>query len=278
MGGSSRAIRLLAVVVCAAPAEAASAQPPASLVLDRGKLELGLGAIALNGRVRVDGRGQFDGSELALRRDLDLGGRDSSRLLALSWRPFERDEFAARARRLTRSGERLIERDVVFNGETFPINSRLRGEINLDLVSLTYTRWLLANEHSAFGLSAGALQYRLGMRLAADELPGGIQTEALEAGARADLPVLVLGGEYRQAFTKRWRGVVRAAAFKADIGRIDGWVYEVDASMEYAFPGNAVIALSVVDTQLNARSRRSSLLGELRLELVGAQMALRWRW
>lgn len=260
------------------PLAGGMAAAPASEVLDRGRLEVGVGLFALDGRVQVDGSGEVEGTAFRLKRDLDLGGRDSSRLAALSWRPFEHDEFAFRVRRLSRNGERVIARDLVYDGETFPINSRVRGELDLDLVSLSYTRWLLVREDRAFGLSVGGLQYRLGLSLAADNLPGGIQPEPLRVRTREDLPVLVLGAEYRQSLGPRLRGVLRAAAFEADVGRVDGWIYEFDASLEYALGEHALLALSVVDTQLDAQSRREQLFGSLRLELLGAQAALRWRW
>lgn len=247
-------------------------------MLDRGAVEFGLSASELGGRVGIDGSAGTLGTDIDLSRDLDVAGRDSSRLLALRWRPFERHEFGARAQRYGRQGDKTINRDIVFDDEVFTINSRVAGEINLDVWSVEYIGWLVANEQRALGLSIGALQYRLGLKLAVENLPGGAQTEPVDAAVRGDLPVAVLGAEYRERLGERWRLVVHGAVFQAKINHIDGTVYDLNAGVEYAATRHATIALRYAGAQLDAQTTRNDLTGRLRLELAGLQAALIWRW
>jgi hypothetical protein len=247
-------------------------------VIDRGSVELGVGSSDLGGKVAVDGSAGALGTEIDLSRDLDLAGRDRSRLFALRWQPWPRHGFGLRAQRFGRSADQVIQRDIVFDGEDFAVNSKVSGTIDLDLLSFTYTNWLLAQPRRAFGLSVGALQYRLGLNLAAENLPGGAQPAPVQADVSADLPVLVLGAEFREALSERLRLVLRAAVFKASINDIDGTVYDLEAGMEYALTPNWVLAARYSATRLDADSSREDLVGRLRLDLSGAQGALIWRW
>lgn len=247
-------------------------------VLDRASLEIGLGANELGGNVAVDGSAGVAGTDIDLGRDLDVGGHDRGQLFAASWSPWERHEFGARVQRFGRSGERTINREIVFDDEVFVINSRVEGAIDLDLWSLDYTGWVIAQERRALGLSVGALQYRLGLSLAARNLPGGAQPAPVEAEVKEDLPVLVLGAEYREQLGEDWRLVLRGSVFQADINRIDGTVYTFDGGVEYAVGTHATLALRYAATRLDARTRRDELSGRLRQDLEGLQGALIWRW
>lgn len=272
------AFRCVLCVLCGPGAffRLADAQTPG--VLDRATVEIGISASELGGKVGIDGSAGSLGTDIDLSRDLDVAGRDSSRLLALRWRPFERHEFGARAQRYGRQGDKTINRDIVFDDEVFTINSRITGEINLDVWSVEYIGWVLANEQRALGLSVGALQYRLGLKLAAENLPGGAQTEPVDAQVRGDLPVAVLGAEYRERLGEHWRLVMRAAVFKAKINHIDGTVYDFNAGVEYALTEHATLALRYAGARLDAQTTRDDLTGRLHLDLTGLQAALIWRW
>ncbi|MBK8069617.1 MAG: hypothetical protein IPK27_18945 [Rhodanobacteraceae bacterium] len=261
-------------LVCLALAAGAPARP----VLDRATLEIGVGASELGGKVAVNGSAGVLGTDIDIGRDLDIGGRDRGKLFAATWSPWERHEFGARVQRFGRNGERTISREIVFDDEVFVVNSRVEGAIELDLWSLDYTGWVIAQEGRALGLSVGALQYRLGLSLAARNLPGGAQPAPVEAEVKEDLPVLVLGAEYREALGDDWRLVLRGSVFQADINRIDGTVYTFDGGVEYSMGPHATLALRYSATRLDAHTRREDLKGRLRLDLEGLQGALIWRW
>lgn len=250
----------------------------AAEVLDRGSVELGFSTNALDGEFAVNGRGGVSGTEIDVDRDLDVGGRDRSRSYALRWRPFERHEFALRRQSYQRSGDRTITRDLVFDGQTFAVNSQVRGELDLKLWSFDYLWWPWVTERQALAVSVGALQYRLGVSLDARNLPGGIQPEPVRAEVSEDLPVLVLGTEYRQLLSERWRLLARAAVFKASVGRVEGTVYNIEAGVEYALSEHATLALRYLTTRLDANAERAGFDGTLGLDLAGVQTALMWRW
>jgi hypothetical protein len=268
----------LATLICALPVFSPAVCAGDFSVIDHGSLEIGIGASDLGGSVAVDGSAGALGTQIDLDRDLDLAGRDRSRLFALRWQPWERHGFGLRAQRFGRSADQLIRRDIVFDDEVFAVNSRVSGSIDLDLLSFTYTGWLLASDQRAFGLSAGALQYRLRLDLAATNLPGGAQPLPVSAEVREELPVLVLGAEYREALSQRIRLVLRAAVFKASLNDIDGTVYDLEAGLEFALTPNWVLAARYSGTRLDADTDREDLSGRLRLDLSGAQAALIWRW
>ena len=271
-------LRVLGFLVCGPTILVGISPALARGVIDQGSVEIGVGATDLGGKMAVDGSAGALGTDIDLNRDLDLAGRDRSRLFALRWQPWERHGFGLRAQRFGRSAKRTIQRDIVFDGEVFSVNSRVAGSIDLDLLSFTYTGWLLATEQRAFGLSVGALQYRLGLDLTADNLPGGAQPLPVRAEVSEELPVLVLGAEYRESLSPKLRLVLRAAVFKAGLNDIDGTVYDLEGGLEYEFTPQWALAARYSATRLDADTSRADLDGRIRLDLSGAQAALIWRW
>lgn len=245
-------------------------------VLDHGSIEIGVASSSLDGSIGVDGTAL--GTDVDLSRDLDLGGRENGALLDMRWRPFDRHEFSVRGQRFGRSRERTISRDIVFDDEVFTINSRVKGDIDLDVWTLNYTGWLIADERRALGVSVGALQYRLGLRLEVKELPGGVQVEPIEADVSEELPVWVLGTEFRQQLGDRWRIVFRASIFEASVNRIDGTVFTIDGGVEYTITDQIALALRYSQTRLDAEATRSDLTGRLHFDLASVQSGLIWRW
>lgn len=271
---ASRNLHLGLLLACIFGSGSAQANAPA--ILERGSVEFGLSTSELDGSIAVNG--SVLGTEIDVARDLDVGGRDRGELLAVRWQPFDHHEFGVRAQRYGRSGDRTITSDIVFDDEVFTVNSRLKGELDLDVWVLNYTGWVVANERRALGLSVGALQYRIGMKLEARNLPGGVQPEPLEAEVSEDLPVWVFGAEYREQLGERWRLVLRGSAFRASINRIDGTVYNLDAGIEYAFTERLALALRYSEILLEAKASRAGLTGHLDLDLSSIQSALIWRW
>lgn len=274
--GHRKAVLCVFCVFCAPILLFRTADANPREVLDRGSIEIGIASSELDGNIAVSGNAL--GTEIDVSRDLDIGGRDHGELFAARWRPFERHEFGLRGQHYGRNGERTISRDIVFDDEVFTINSRVKGEIDLDVWTLNYTGWLVANERRAFGISLGALQYRLALKLGAENLPGGVQPEPIEAEVSEDLPVAVAGAEYREKLSDRWRIVVRAAVFQARINSIDGTVVNVDGGVEYALSDRLALALRYSQTRLDAETSRSGLTGRLDLDLTAVQSALIWHW
>jgi hypothetical protein len=111
-------------------------------------------------QVRADGE-TTRGTEIDLDRDLDLSQNGAIAYVGLTWRPWERHEFGLGYYQNDSSATRQIQRDITFNGNTYPTQTTLRAESGIDTYEAYYVWWAGANENWALGppLGPGVVQH-----------------------------------------------------------------------------------------------------------------------
>jgi len=254
-----------------------------SWVLDRFGFSIGSYRNDLNLSAGVNGEiadtgTSLDGTEIDFERDFDFGGSHQLLFAEASWLPFKRHQFSVGYHRDQRDNTRRLSRDIVFNGETFPVDARVRAEFEYQLLDARYTYWPWLTRQDAFGLTLGVAGYRLDLTLSGELSVGNIgATETESVDFESDVPAPLIGLDYRHAFNEDWRLFADVSAFKAQINSIDGHVASVNLGLEY-YPWRHVgMALVYTGYELRGDLERGGFEGNLRLRSSGFQLQLRLR-
>lgn len=251
--------------------------------VDRAGFYIGSYTNDLRLRGRVDGTVEaqgtlLDGTVVDFDKEFDFGGTHQLLAFGGSWRPFERHQFSFDYHRDTRQGSRRLQRDIVYAGETFPVDAQVDARFRAQVYDVRYTYYPWLTQADALGISLGVVDYRVDLRLRGQGAVAGMTgTRTLEEDADSHLPAPLLGLSYRHAFSPQWRFFADAAYFKAKIHHIDGDVTDLHAGIEY-YPWQHVGFAALYSVyQIDANISRHNLDGQLDLKSSGFQLQLRVR-
>jgi hypothetical protein len=172
------------------PAMADSANP----LTDRFSIDVGTFFVTTKTNVRVDSD-SGNGSDIDVERDLGIGDTDSIRLDAY-WRFATRHKVRLLYFDTSRTASREIDRDIVYNGTTYPVNATIDTRFETKVAEIAYEYAFLRSDRYEVAGSIGIhnLRFQLGL-----EATGGATSVARANNANADgpLPVIGLRGVWR---------------------------------------------------------------------------------
>lgn len=252
-------------------------------MLDRFSMSAGVFANSFSGSTRVDGNVRNSGTRLDFDRDLGQNGTRYLPYVAATWRPFERHEFELSYYHDDTDGSKDLHRTIVFNGQAFDLDTRLKSKFTLDSGSFTYRYWAWIGDQAAFGLTAGLQAYSFDLKLSANVSAsgggGGVSgSVSRSAKASSDLPDPSIGLAYRLQMAPWARLVVDAGAFKANVDNVDATLYNARLGAEfYPFEHWAVIAQYSYN-KIDADVDRNKLRGNVTFRFSGGQVLLKYRF
>lgn len=268
----SATLALLAVVCVPLPALAVDP-------LDTFSVKLGGYASRFDTEISVDG-GTLDGTKIDLSRDLDLDPDNTIGLVGFTWRPWEHHEFALNYYRDDASASKVLERDIVFDGETYEAQATVSAERDIDIYEASYTWWAASHENWALGPRLGVVWYklRLGLALEADVNGNPVADGTLVGKADADVPAPAIGGGWRWTPAENWR-------FSADLGWFSTDINDIDASVTYGRAGvewypwdNWGFWLDVTANQIDAELKKDNYRGDLDFSDEGVRLGVSYRF
>lgn len=251
--------------------------------LDRANFYVGsyTNDLSLHGRINgsIDAQGTIlEGTDIDFKKTFDFGGSHNLLQLGASWRPFDRHQLSFDYHRDSREGFRRLQRDIVFEGETFPVDASVDARFLANVYDVRYTYFPLLTQTDALGFSLGLVDYRVSLRLKAQgSFSNESSVQTLAGTADSHVPSPLVGLSYHHAFSEHWRAFVDAAYFKATFHEVDGHVVDGHVGVEY-FPWEHVgFAALYEGYRLDADVSRHQLDGHLDLRSSGFQLQLRAR-
>jgi hypothetical protein len=194
-GFSARAAMLLA---CLLTAPVAIAEDAPNLLTDPFSVALGTFILSSDTEVRVNGATR-PGTPVDWENTFGDPGDQTRFRIDGHWRfgDSERHKLRFLWFNSSTSTSRTLERDVEWNGETYPLNAKVRADFSFDIYELAYEYALLHKDNYELSASIGLHMADLSMKLSAKaETSGGQLDEDIsrEASANAPLPVIGLRG------------------------------------------------------------------------------------
>ena len=214
------------LMATAAPTLLAEAGNPLN---DTFSVSLGGFLLETDTTIRVDG--EAAGTEIDAGRDLGLQDADRFRLDAY-WRMTPRQKLRLMYFDTRADGRRVIDEEIDFGDETFPVDAEINGEIKTQVLSLQYEFDFWQRENWELGGTFGIHNLKFTTSLSAT-VNG--QTGAIESSAEANgpLPVLGLHGVYR--FNEKFYLDYGLQFFKISYDVYDGSITDANVSAVWQF-------------------------------------------
>jgi hypothetical protein len=229
-------------------------------------------AFETNARIDPEATGG-EGTLVHLERDLGLEDQRTLRRIAVQWRPFARHELAGTWFSAPRSGLELINRDITFRNEVYPVNALVSSQFDLDYASLTYTYWARRTARDGIGITLGIAHLALDAAVTA-ERPG--QSITVTQTAETEAPIALGGLQGRVAFTDRLHGEAALAALpRVTIEDYTGRAVTANARLEYRPVRWLGIGAAYQYFNLDVDVAQSSLTGSLDMTIRGPEAFVR---
>lgn len=256
----ARAATLILVVTAALGAghtAAAADQPKASDILkprtvrdisspitDRFALRVTYFAPSFGTEFRLDPDNPLlGGTDLLAEEDLGLADRKTQARMEMIIRFRERNRLRVDYFKLTRFGNQVVTRQIVFGNDTFNITDRVQSMLEWRALGLTYTRSFWRSERFEFGAGIG-LAF-LEARASGEVTSRSIREERSSPGV---FPTLALDGTWR--ISKRWSFNARGQRFSAHVNDFQGVMAEYHGDVQYRW--REVFSLGLGYTKLRS--------------------------
>lgn len=198
--------------------------------------DLSLGAFILSTKttVRADGSPAPGapveiGTPIDVERQLGISDRTSFRLDGY-WRFLARHKLRVMYFNESRSGDKTITDEIVFRGQTYPVNTQVSARFDTLVAELAYEYAFLKGEHYELAGSIGIHDLTFKLQLGAV----GANTN-IQQSARADVsgPLPVFGVHYVWEFYPRWSLDAMFQFFALKYQQYDGNLQDYNATVYY---------------------------------------------
>lgn len=234
MKNSKKMLFVMLGLASAAAANAAQAQD-ALPVLDKASFSVGFVVPTFDTNLQANGA-LGNGTNVDLERDLDLDQSGGVAFVRGTWRPFTNHEFSVGYFSTDSDATRKLTRDIVFEGNTYPVNSTVKADLGIDAYDLSYTWWGMQKEDWALGLRLGVVNYSIETKLSLElDSAGNDVSGTLSNSVSPNVPAPAIGAAWRLRVSDQWRLKAEAGYFSANISGVDGSVSYFNAGAEW-FP------------------------------------------
>jgi hypothetical protein len=169
------------------------------------------------------------GTPINVEHQLGIGERTSFRLDGY-WRFLERHKIRVMFFDERRSAQRNITGEIVFRGQTYPVNAQVSSQFDTQVAQLAYEYAFLRGEHYELAGSLGIHNLTFKLQLAAVA-----QTVNQQHSARADVngPLPVIGVHYVWEFYPQWTLDAMFQFFTAKFDQYEGNLQDYTATVFY---------------------------------------------
>jgi hypothetical protein len=202
-------------------------------LLDKGfDVSLGTFIVNQNTTVRLDGKTSGEiipGTSIDWERNFGDGDATRFRLDGY-WRFADRHKVRMMWFNASRSGSHTFNNEIDWQGETFPINTKITGESKFNIVELAYEYAFMRRDNFELTGTAGVHYTDLSMSLAANVNDGEITRHVKKEGS-VGLPLPVFGGRALWRMGGDFWLDASAQWFGLSIDQYDGsiWDLKLDA-------------------------------------------------
>jgi hypothetical protein len=207
------------------------------------------------------------GTRIDLEDDLGMDSDDKILRLTIAARPWPKHKFFLSYMDMGRDGDEVLSKDIEFDGVSFPIDTRVKTKLDLEMYRGGYTWSFLQNQEWELGLSLGLYWIDLDMQM--ESLDGQFRSED---SVSDPFPMIGFSGSW--LVNEEWLIRAAAEAFKIDHNDTDGDFYNIRLAGEYALTESISLGAGYDLVRINAENTKKN--NEIDYDYDGAVVFLRW--
>lgn len=243
-------------------------QPPPRIAEDVVRAEVLVLHAGFDTTFRVDPSLAQRGTEISAEDDLGL---DDARLLVqgeLTLLPGKRHLVRLTGMAMRRSADRTIEKDIVFDDETYRVGERVSSELNLAMVGLTYGYRFVARD-------CCELAATLGVQVAEVEANAVVRSRVIRDAESGVAPLPLAGLEGRVDLSRRWSLEGRVQYLSANIDDVDGSITDTRIALTWRKNPHLVFGLGYRRFTIEIDSEHEDTPGFVDMTLDGPLLFMR---
>lgn len=202
--------------------------------------------------------GSSRGDRINLEDDLGLSGNGAA-VRADAWYRFgRRDRLDLAWYRFDRSGTKVLQRDIHWGGDVFPVSATVTGEQTVDIAQLHYTHYFFAGDTYEFGPGLGIYEMDIRTSLHSDAL-------GIDRSFETPLPMPVLTLQGAWEFAPRWQLLGSAQLFYLELDnagatdRFKGGVIDATLGVEHELIDHVSVGAAYDYFRVHATADRDQL-------------------
>lgn len=262
------AFALLIPSIAAAELPDWAPKPPPRVSEDAIRAEVLVLGASFDTQLRIDETLDDPGTEISGEDDLGL---DDSKVLVqgeLTLLPGEHHLIRLSGMALRRSAQKILDRDIDFDDETYLAGERVDSELNLTMFGLTYGYRFVVRDR-------GELTGTFGIQVAEVEANAVVRSRVIRDAESGVAPIPFAGIEGRFDFSSRWSVEGRVQYLSAEIDDVDGSILDARFALTWRKNPHLVFGLGYRTFEIEVDSRNEDTPGFVDMSLDGPLLFMR---
>lgn len=230
--------------------------------------------------LNVSAQGQAGGKTRAADFESSVGVDDKPELFTIEagWRFTENWSFGLQHFGSERGGRKIIDEQIEWNDLIFDVGADVYGESRVDVTRLFFSRRFKGDGPHSLHLGAGLHYLKMAVEYGGEVTLDDQTTEFDSAKASTSAPVPNIGAWYRYSPSDRWMLSARVDWFSANVGDIDGSMWNAAAGANYSVSKHFGIGLTYQFFQINATVTDTNWIGDVRTRFIGPNLQFSGYW
>lgn len=243
-------------------------QPKPHVVEDRFRVEVMALNAYLDTDLRIDPTIATQGTLLNAEEDLGLDDTKLLPLAEITLLPGDRHLIRLSGFGLRRSAQKIIDRTIVFDDQTYRAGEPVDSTLNLTMVGLTYGYSVVKTRRLDLALT-------FGIQVVEVEANALVRRRVVRESENGVTPLPLAGIEGRFDFNDRWSFEARAQYLSVEFDEIDGSVLDARAALTWRMNPHFVFGLGYRNFTVEVDSRDTDTPGLVDLKMAGPLLFMR---
>jgi len=243
-------------------------QPKPNVVEDKFRAEVMLLGVSYDTDLRIDPTLAMPGTLLNAEDDLGLDDSDLLALGEITLLPGERHLLRLSGFGMRRSAQKIINRTIVFDDQTYLAGEQVDSTLNLTMLGLTYGYSIVKMQQLDIALT-------FGIQVVEVEANAVVRSRVVRDSESGVTPLPLAGVEGRYDFNERWSAELRLQYLSVEFDDIDGSVMDARAAVTWRMNPYLVFGLGYRNFGVEVDSRDLDTPGRVEANMAGPLLFMR---
>jgi hypothetical protein len=201
-------------------------KPRPNVVEDKFRAEVMFLGASYDTTLRIDNTLVTPGTQISAEDDLGLDDSDFLPLGEITMLPGERHLIRLSGSGMRRSAQKIINRTIVFDDQTYVAGERVDSTLNMTMIGLTYGYSVAKTQQVDVALT-------FGIQVVEVEANAVVRSRVVRDAETGVTPLPLAGLEGRYDFNQRWSAEARVQYISVEFDEIDGSVLDTRAALTW---------------------------------------------